>query len=315
MKTPNIPFISFRKITYLLSVFVIITGVVFYFLKGGINPGIDFTGGIIVQVNTTEDVGIADLRSALDEAGYSATIQMIGMEQDREFLIRTRAVEKDNIRIVNGLQKTLLNKFGRDSFLTGSEWEGKDTIFIKSDVVGPTIGKYISRQSVWLIFWALLLIMIYVTVRFEFVFSVAAVIALIHDVLITLTAIIITGKEVTIPIIAAFLTLIGYSLNDTIVVFDRVREDRKKYREMEFGNIVNHSINETLSRSIITSLTTLFAVVAIFILGGPVLHDFSFALIVGIITGTYSSIFIAGPLLIEFKAWKILNKNNTKKEK
>jgi preprotein translocase subunit SecF len=164
--------------------------------------------------------------------------------------------------------------------------------------VGPQVGAALRRQATLAIVYALVGILIYITIRFEFRFAVAAILALVHDVLITLGAFALTNKELSLPVIAAFLAIVGYSLNDTIVVFDRIRENLKLYRREVYEAVINRSINETLSRTLLTSLTTLLVVLALFFLGGEVIHDFAFALLVGIIVGTYSSIFVASPLLI-----------------
>ncbi|MEE8209687.1 MAG: protein translocase subunit SecF, partial [bacterium] len=168
----------------------------------------------------------------------------------------------------------------------------------RTEVVGPQVGAALRRQATLAMAYALIGILIYITIRFEFRFAVAAILALVHDVLITLGAFALTNRELSLPVIAAFLAIVGYSLNDTIVVFDRIRENLRLYRRESYEGVINRSINETLSRTILTSLTTLLVVLALFFLGGEVIHDFAFALLVGIIVGTYSSIFIASPLLI-----------------
>lgn len=303
MKIPNINFIKFRHIAISISLAVIITGIVFFIMNKGFNLGIDFTGGIMVQLKTDESVTTGDLREALNKNGITAVIQKYGVPEKHEFLIRTKAQAKNNKSIVGNIGTALTDNLGTDKIVLP---------FIKTDLVGPTIGAYISRQSIWLILISLILIMIYIAIRFEFIFSVAAVIALLHDVLVVLSFLLFMHKEITVSIIAAILTLIGYSLNDTIVVFDRIREDLKKYKTISYATIINRSINETLKRTIVTSLTTLFAVLAIFYFGGPVLHDFAFALLVGIISGTYSSIFIASPILVERDLHKAIKKEKEK---
>ena len=165
--------------------------------------------------------------------------------------------------------------------------------------IGPRIGEELKGKALLAIFWALVGIILYIWWRFEFTFGIAAVIALFHDVLITIGIFSITGKEMSLPVVAALLTIVGYSLNDTIVVFDRIREDLKKFRRESYVNVFNHSINETLSRTIITSLTTFVVVLSLYLFGGSVIHDFAFALLIGIIVGTYSSVFVASPIMVE----------------
>jgi preprotein translocase subunit SecF len=170
--------------------------------------------------------------------------------------------------------------------------------------VGPKVGKDLRRKGILAIVYALIGILIYITWRFEFIFAVGAIIALAHDVMITVGAFSIANKEFTLPIVAAILTIIGYSLNDTIVVFDRIRENRRKMRSEPFGRVINASINETLGRTLLTSLTTLIVVVILFIFGGGVIHDFAFALMVGVLVGTYSSIFVASPIILTWQERK-----------
>jgi len=303
MKIPNINFVKFRYIAISISLIVIIAGIVFFVMNKGFDLGIDFKGGIMVQLKTDESITTADLREALNKNGITAVIQKYGVPEKHEFLIRTSAQATNNKAIVKNIENALSANLGADKIVLP---------FIKTDLVGPTIGAYITRQSIWLILISLILIMIYIAIRFEFIFSVAAVIALLHDVLIVLAFLLFTHKEITVSIIAAILTLIGYSLNDTIVVFDRIREDLKKYKTIPYATIINRSINETLKRTIVTSLTTLFAVLSIFYFGGPVLHDFAFAILVGIISGTYSSIFIASPILVERNLHKAIKEEKEK---
>ena len=290
MKTPNINFVKFRYLAISISLAVILAGIVLFVMNKGFNLGIDFKGGIVIRVQTATNVQTADLRSALNKNGISAVIQKYGKEENHEFLIRSAVQAANNMQIIKNIEKALTDNLGTDRVILP---------FKKTDLVGPTIGAYITKQSFWLIIISLALIMVYIAVRFEFVFSIAAVVALLHDVLIVLAFLLFTNKELTVPVIAAILTIIGYSLNDTIVVFDRIREDLKKYRTVEYSVIINRSINETLQRTIVTSLTTLFAVLSLYFFGGPVLKDFSFSIFIGILSGTYSSIFIASPVLIQ----------------
>jgi preprotein translocase SecF subunit len=183
----------------------------------------------------------------------------------------------------------MADRFGADQFEVRRE-----------ELVGPKIGHELGKNAIWAVVIGLGAILVYVAFRFEFRFAVAAVAALFHDVLVTVGIFSLTDKEISLAVVAALLTIVGYSLNDTIVVFDRIREDLRKYHRERFEGVINASINETLSRTIMTSLTTLIVVLFLFFLGGEVLRDFSFALIIGIIVGTYSSVFVASPILVEW---------------
>ncbi len=182
--------------------------------------------------------------------------------------------------------------------------EDENDFILSIEKVGPKIGAELSGDAVMAIIWALLLILIYISFRFEFKFAVGAIMALSHDILVTLGIFSILDYEISLAIVAAFLTIVGYSLNDTIVIFDRVRENLKALKKSTMDMVVNQSINESLSRTIITSLTTFFVVLVLFLVGGEVIHSFSFAMIIGVIVGTYSSIFVASPVIIKMSSEK-----------
>ncbi len=257
-------------------------------LTRGINYGIDFTGGTLVQVQFKQAEPIAEVRGALDGLALGDTvIQNFG--SDREFLIR---VEKSsgNVKGVESIvQGALVKKFGKDAFLMR-----------RTEMVGPKVGADLRQKALSSMLFALLGILAYVSFRFRFRQAIASVVALLHDVVITLGVFSLSGKEFSLPIVAAVLTIIGYSLNDTIVVFDRIRENTRTARRADFAELVNKSINQTLSRTLLTSGTTLVAVLAFLFLGGDVISDVAFTLVVGIVAGTYSSIYVASPILL---AW------------
>jgi len=283
IKKSNINFISKRKIAYIISLFVIVAGVGTFASRKVQNFGIDFTGGTIQQFRFQEPISLDEARDALKDIGLaSSPIQQFG--GDKEMIIRTNADTSDAVE----------NKF-REIF-AGNPFE-----VMRVDKVGPAIGKDLRRKAIYALIYALIGICIYISFRFEFKFAIAAIIALFHDVLVSVGAIALTGREISIPVIAALLTIVGYSINDTIVVFDRIREDRRLMRKADRTTIINTSINQTLSRTLLTSLTTLLVVVALYFLGGEVINDFAFVLIVGVLVGTYSSIFIASPILIDWK--------------
>jgi len=287
---PNIQFVKIRKIAYLVSILVIAGGMFLFFARGDKNYGIDFTGGTLQQFRFAEVVPMEKIREVLSdvEMGESA-VQKFG--EGKEIIIRSSSGKSEVI------EKALGKEFGADSFEV-----------MRVEEVGPAVGKDLRRAAIKALIFAMVGICIYISFRFEFKFAATAIIALIHDVLVSLGMIALTGREISLPVIAALLTIVGYSINDTIVLFDRIREDRKLMRKAGQEEIINTSINQTLSRTVLTSVTTLLVVLALFIFGGKVINDFSFVLLVGIIVGTYSSIFIASPLLIDWPGRKVAKK-------
>lgn len=281
----SIDFLGRRKIALGASAVIIAIGLAVAGLWG-LNYGIDFAGGTLVELKMPRAADIQEVRVALKGIGMGdSVIQHYGSED--EILIRMMRTASGVEGMEGDIIKALEPIFGQGSI-----------DLRRTEVVGPQVGAALRKQATLAIAYALIGILVYITIRFEFRFAVAAIIALIHDVLITLGAFAVTQKELSLPVIAAFLTIVGYSLNDTIVVFDRIRENLKAFRKEAYEEVVNRSINETLSRTLLTSLTTLLVVLALFFLGGEVIHDFAFALLVGIVVGTYSSIFVASPVLI-----------------
>ncbi len=282
IKKPNINFIGVRKITYVISALIIMAGMFGFITRGQKNFGIDFTGGTIQQFRFQEPLMLDEARDSLRDLGLATSpIQQFG--QNKEIIIRTFEDTSD----------TVITKF-KEIF--------RDNPFevLRIEKVGPAIGKDLREKALWALFYAMIGICVYISFRFELRFALAAIAALFHDVLVCLGAIAITGREVSLPVIAALLTIVGYSINDTIVVFDRIREDRRLMRKSDYKTIINTSINQTLSRTILTSLTTLLVVLSLYFLGGEVINDFAFVLMVGVLVGTYSSIFIASPILIDW---------------
>jgi len=292
----NFNFIGKRNIWFIISLAVIIIGIAGYFLRGGFNLGIDFLGGSLIEVEFEKEVNVSEVREVMNELGYgSAILQMVKTDlvqtESNRFIIRIKAKElgepisteeKDQIRDLLDERIGVVGKLLQDRNVDA----GFSRILINNALIA--IGISIAG------------ILIYVWIRFEFRFGAAAILALIHDVLVTLGIYAIFNREINTSTIAAILTIIGYSLNDTIVVFDRVRENTPLTGRLGYSRVVNDSVNTTLSRSINTSLTTLFPVVLLLILGTSALKDFALALTVGIISGTYSSIFFASPILV---AW------------
>jgi len=302
----HIDFLGKRKLAFGISGLLILISLAFLLFRG-LNFGIDFTGGTLVETKFKQAPAIADVRRALIPAGYGAAIiQEFGMPE--EILIRVQnKAGLDSSKISTDILDSLTHHFGADT-----------VEMRRVEFVGPQVGDELTRAGILAVLIAMLAILIYVTFRFEFRFALGADAALLHDVTIVLGTFAITGKEFTLPVIAAILTVIGYSLNDTIVVFDRIRENiavnRKKKSADSEVEVVNASINQTLSRTLMTSLTTLLVVVALFFLGGEVIHDFSFALIVGIVVGTYSSIYIASPVMLALAGrFKSMSEDEVKK--
>ncbi len=291
-KDSNIDFQKVRRVALTASGIAILIGILSLFLHGGPNYSIDFLGGTTIQLRFQKPVSESDIRSALGSInlGTAEVKKMAELGGEPEVLIRIKKTEI-NETIIEKIKSTFAERFQDNPFEIRS-----------IDAVGPKIGAELRTQAILATLIAMGGILIYISVRFEFLFALAAVLALFHDVLITLSIFSILDREISLSIIAAFLTIVGYSLNDTIVVFDRIRENLKKLRTKGLQEIINTSINQTLSRTIITALTTLFALIVLFIFGGSVIRDFALAMIIGILVGTYSSIYIASPILIEWHA-------------
>ena len=298
-KNTSIDIIGKRRIAFLISGLIIIIGIVSLIINHGPKYGIDFTGGVSIELNLTpvskdaKVVDIQEIRDILDKEGIKdVEIQDIKDSEGRTLiLIKTQATEINGVKLSDKILEIIKKNFPQNI--------DPNTFIRMQQEIGPRIGEELKGKALLAIFWALVGIILYIWWRFEFTFGIAAVIALFHDVLITIGIFSITGKEMSLPVVAALLTIVGYSLNDTIVVFDRIREDLKKFRRESYVNVFNHSINETLSRTIITSLTTFVVVLSLYLFGGSVIHDFAFALLIGIIVGTYSSVFVASPIMVE----------------
>ena len=407
LKETHFNFIGARKKAFIISALLILAGIVALFVRGGLNYGIDFSGGTLIQLHFEHEISTAQIRSALVEIGLSeAHIQRFGTAND--FLIRTATLEgfaSDTVgpQVVlnaemDAKSKNIILKARVSDRATGnadifdtpeeqavvsiptSRWKANSThtLFVRAmdtngnwskekrlslaldkdgmlvppeipdsepetvgsapqeietfgdiiksrieelfpdnpvrvdreEMVGPAVSKNLQWKALWVVLLGMLAILIYISFRFTFRFGVGAVIALFHDVIITIGILSIFGKEFTIPIVAAILTIVGYSINDTIVISDRIRENLKQMRKEGFESVINLSINQTLSRTIITSLTTFVALLVLFLIGGRVINDFSFALLIGVVIGTYSSIFVVAPIVYEWE-----RKSPTRKRK
>lgn len=284
----NIDFVGKIRSAGILSCVLILISVGSMVVQGGLKYGIDFAGGTLVQVKFSEQKMPGQVRQAVNRMGVEeASVQPFGDEEDKEYLINI----KETVDNLEGLSDTIsdnfLKTFGQGSFEIR-----------RVEMVGPKVGKDLRQKGFMAVICSLLGMLAYIWWRFEFRFGIGAIIALAHDVIITLGALTLTGRAIDLPIIAAILTVVGYSVNDTIIVCDRIRENRRKMARKELGTIINTSINNTLSRTLITSLTTFLVIITLFVFGGGIIHDFAFTLLVGIIAGTYSSIFIASPVLL-----------------
>ena len=329
----NINFIGRRNIAFTLSLMMILATIFLLIWRGGPNFGVDFSGGVLIQVKLDQNRTPSEIRSALTSVQLEdSIIQEFGEEGQHEYLIRVRRTDIELGGLSDKVRHALISEFGQNVEMR------------RVEMVGPKVGADLRQKALFAIFYAILFIAIYISGRFEqrwlmsivmalslalvvYVFSsfgmpvtwlivialvvtlglcwvlklkyaLGAIIALIHDVTITIGAFALTEREISLAIIAAFLTIVGYSLNDTIIVFDRIRENLRRFRRQSFEEIMNKSINETLSRTVLTSTTTLIVVLALFILGGGVIHDFAFAMLIGVIVGTYSSIFVASPIIL-----------------
>lgn len=283
----NIDFIGKRKFALIISLVLILAGFASLIRHGGPHYGIDFAGGTLVQVQFDRQTDAAEINAALADVDLGVPVVQRFGEDTNEFLIRVERSTGELQGVSMLITESLEQSYGA----------GQVDVR-RVEMVGPQVGKDLRNKGMWAIFYAMLGILAYISWRFEFRFAVGAIVALVHDVVITLGMFSLFGKEIDLPIIAAFLAIIGYSLNDTIIVYDRIRENLGKHNKESFTFILNRSINETLSRTIITSGTTLLVVLSLFVLGGGVIHNFAFAMLVGILVGTYSSIFVASPLLL-----------------
>jgi len=282
-----------RWYAYIISLVLLLVSVGSLVLHGGPNYGIDFAGGSLIQVQFTEEVTLVEVKDVLTSAGLKdPVVQNFTGGEENEYIIRVVETDLDVTLLSELVMEHLTDHFGEGS-----------VELRRVDMVGPRVGEDLKRKGLLAVVLAVVGILIYVSVRFELRYALGAVAALVHDSVITLGAFSIMNYEVSLPIVAAILTVIGYSINDTIVVFDRIRENLRKARKEPEEEVMNRSINETLSRTIITSGVTLLAVLALLFLGGGVIHDFAFALTVGILVGTYSSIYVASPVVL---AWNKL---------
>lgn len=296
-------FIGKRRWAYLVSVIFIAVGLVSVWREGGIRYGIDFSGGALIQVRFEQAAPVERIRRALDQIRLGeSVIQEFG--DPREFILRLPLAETAPEEVTRRVQEAL----AADPSL------GKPEIR-RVEFVGPQVGRALQLQALQAVFYGMIGILIYVVIRFDLKGGVASILAIVHDVLVCLGAMSLTGREMSLPVLAALLTIIGYSVNDTIVAYDRIRENRGKgfKKGLPFAEQINIAINQTLSRTVLTALTTFMATSVLLFFGGKVLEDLAFVLTVGVITGTYSTIYIAGALIVDWTAWAEARARRAKK--
>ena len=294
-REPNFNFIGRRRWAYVISVLFILAGLGSMAAKGGLRYGIDFSGGTLIQVRFEKPVAVDRIRHALESVQMGeSVIQEFG--DDREYLLRLPLAQLSSEEVTRRTQDALT----KDAEL------GKHEIR-RVEFVGPQVGRDLQIQALYAVLWSMVGILVYIAIRFDLLGGLASIAAIIHDVLVCLSAMSLTNREMSLAILAALLTIIGYSVNDTIVAYDRVRENRAKGARRKgesFETQINNAINQTLSRTVLTALTVFFTTAVLYLFGGKVLEDMAFVLCVGVMTGTYSTIYIAGSLIVDWAGWR-----------
>lgn len=285
----NINFVGHKNLAMAFSWILIMIGIFSMVSKGGLNFGLDFTGGSLVQVKFSKSTTAAEVRDTLGKLELKGmTIQQVGELSD-EFLIKAHESSSKTESLASNVQKTLEGRYGAG------------TVEIRrAEMVGPQVGKDLRYKGVMAIVYSIIGMLIYITFRFEFRFGVGVVIALLHDVLITLAFFSVFNKEIDLTVVAAFLTIVGYSVNDSVIICDRIRENMVRHVGSKLDWLINRSINDTLSRTVMTSGITMLSVLALYFFGGDVIRNFALAMVIGIVVGTHSSIFVAAPVILFF---------------
>jgi len=332
----NINFVGFRHKAFMISGAVILIGILALIFRGGLNMGVDFAGGTLIQIKFNKATNPDEIRKALEGIIAQSTIQQIGNTSENEYLIRTEAVQEQLQSLSNKIEEEINKAYGPGQSVR------------RVEMVGAKVGHDLRQKALFALYYSLLLISIYISGRFEFQwvkslimggvlilgvylleaiglaavyltvgalivtlalcwvlklpYAFGALLSLVHDLAVVVGFFALFDKEFSLEVLAALLTLAGYSLNDTIIVYDRIRENRGKDRKIKFEELINTAINQTLSRTVLTASTVFFVILCLFLFGGTVIHDFSFAMLIGIIAGTYSSIFIASPILIFYES-------------
>lgn len=287
-KDANYNFVGFRRKALVISAAFILAGVISLVVRGGPALSIDFKGGVLIDLKFEKPIGIEAVRSAIGGTGLGGKAEIVSSAAGSEIVIKVPVGEGED---VTGPIKSAIREAQPDNRFE----------VVREELVGPKVGRELARKALWATLITLGAMLIYIAWRFEFRFAVASVVALFHNVIAVVGLFSLVNKEISLAVIAAILTLVGYSINDTIVVFDRIREDLRKYHREGFEAIINRSINETLSRTAITGVTVILVLLVLLAFGGEVLRDFTFGMLCGVLIGTYSSIFVASPVLVEWE--------------
>lgn len=283
----NIDFVGKAKIATILSALLILAGLVSLVVKGGPSYGVDFSGGVLIQTRFAQPTDAKEIRDAIEGLNLEGVVVQHFGDTPNEFMIRARDTGVELSGFSHRFQAEL------------EKIQGAGSVEIRrAELVGPQVGKDLRKKGVLAVLYSILGILVYVGWRFQFRYAAGAILALVHDVLVTLTFFSLLNKEIDLTVIAAFLTIIGFSVNDTIVIYDRIRENIGKFPKEDIRALVNRSLNETLSRTILTSGTVLLVVLALYFFGGAVIHDFAFAMLIGLVAGVYSTIYIATPYIL-----------------
>ena len=284
----NINFVSKFPVAVLLSGLMIL-GSIGIFIGKGLNYGVDFTGGAEIQLSFEKKIGLSEIRDVFNTGDFKSVQAQSYGEDGNSYLIKVNAGEKD----LNALTDKIIKLMNTNFAAYGPSVD-------KTDIVGPKAGEQLRISGFQAMAWALLMIMIYIALRFDYKYSPGAIVALIHDVLIVIGIFILTGTEFSLQVVGALLAVIGYSVNDTVVVYDRVREHEEKSPTTNLKDLINQALNETLTRTVLTSVTTLMVALVMFFMGGDGIHSFFFAICIGVFIGTYSSLFVAAPTILFF---------------
>jgi preprotein translocase SecF subunit len=285
----KIPFMSYRRPMYIVSALVVLATVGWLIAHKGPRWSVDFTGGTLLQIQTAKVLPADDVRKTLDHAGFEG-FELQSAGDGRDLFVRLPVQEG-------------ADAFTRVKTALDTAFPGADTQLRRQETVGPRVGEELRSKAIWAVLFSLGAILLYVGIRYEFKFALGAVIALFHDVFAAFGVVLFMNREISLTVIAALLTLAGYSINDTIVVFDRIRERSKQLHKLSHEDMMNTAMNETLSRTIITSITVFLATLALFVFGGEVINDFALCMLAGVIFGTYSSIFVASALALDIWLW------------
>jgi preprotein translocase SecF subunit len=291
IRETHVRFMAIRRRAYIFSAALILMGIVSFIAHGGFRMGVDFAGGRLIEYQFNQPIDPGTIRTALSEIGVEGSeVQQVG--DDRSFIVRLPVSEQETAAAEQGPSIRLLDALKQ-------QYPGLSGEILREELVGPRVGSELRQRAVWAIIISLVLILAYVAIRFEFKYALGGVIALLHDVVVVMAIFSVLNIEITIQVVAALLTIAGFSINDTVVIFDRIREQSRLHVGEKLAELIDRSINQTMSRTIITSLTVLLTSLALYFFGGEVIHDFALAMTLGIVIGSYSTIYIASALALE----------------